>query len=425
MGHHRQLSRCAALCALSVLHAASGADPVSVWKQVLAKLAASSLQEQNYACVETVERRYYAPIGRYPRETCPDRVPEADPAHASTLSLDSLDRLRLDVAISRAGELYSWPGASRFDDEGIAGVIHDGPIGTGPFGSFLNMIFWHDTRDFIYAGQRRVNGATALEYRFRVPEADSHYYVKLNDASVQEGYFGSVFVNPATSEIVRLTIETTGPAIDSGSCQSRSTLDFGEARIEGAPFRLPVRAQQLFLRIDGRQIQNITTFAQCRQFAGESTVRFEAPALASPSASGKPTAPIAAGLTFQLELLDRIDTNKAAAGDRFRARLRGELTGADGKLAARDGSIVEGRIRRVAIYGWPTGTIVVLAPRAVLLDGERIPLAANRDWTGVTGRVLVPDAGDQPAGVFRLNGFQSSLPGGFLSRWRTVEVKAK
>ena len=39
------------------------------------------------------------------------------------------------------GEIYSWSGASRFDDATIDHVVRSGPFGTGSFGGFLIVVF--------------------------------------------------------------------------------------------------------------------------------------------------------------------------------------------------------------------------------------------------------------------------------------------
>ena len=74
-------------------------------------------------CTETIEQEtYLAP-------------PRADPAQscAAVLANKRLgrrlesDRLRLDVGVSRSGEMYSWAAENRFSDSRPAEIVGEGP----------------------------------------------------------------------------------------------------------------------------------------------------------------------------------------------------------------------------------------------------------------------------------------------------------
>jgi hypothetical protein len=68
------------------------------------------------------------------------------------------DRLRLDVTITHRGEIYSWVGASKFEDGSIDEIVKQGPFGTGSFGALLAVIFEQDPRRF---GSRSTQWTTA------------------------------------------------------------------------------------------------------------------------------------------------------------------------------------------------------------------------------------------------------------------------
>jgi len=416
-----------ATLSLELLHAGAGREPGEVLHETAAKVLASSNRAVDYTCVQNTERRYYRSLSRVRPKFCPVAVWEApDPAKLRNLSLAFTDRLRLDVTLANGGELYSWVGASHFEDAGVDKVVREGPFGTGSFGSLLAMIFRGDVREFYFEGHKLVEGIDVMVFAFRVPKTDSHYHVKLRNSWTTTGYFGSVLVNPANGEVVQLSIETLDPDFVSGNCQTVSTLDFGTVQIGAEPFLLPIHARQLFFLASGGETENTTSFTSCREYRGESTISFAAPPGSAPDpVKPPPRGPVAGGTAFQLELLESINPSTAAAGDIFRAKLIGTLRDESKQPLARTGSIVEGRLKRVQIDATPPAADLVLAPAVVLVGGERVPLAANRDWNGRVGNILAPLPGERPAGVFRLRGVDLFLPRGFRSNWRTVAVKGR
>src|SRR5579883_2331030 len=99
--------------------------PEETLRQALDRLRAATASLGRYACIETVERRYFQP------------APGACTAPDAAAHLEALDRLRLEVTVSDGREIYSWPGATRFDSRDVSDIIREGPIGTGSFGTHL------------------------------------------------------------------------------------------------------------------------------------------------------------------------------------------------------------------------------------------------------------------------------------------------
>jgi len=411
------------LLALKLLNAADR-DPATVWKEAAARVAANSSRAMDYTCVQTVERHYYRAVAARPQSCPPVSREFRDPRQSAALQLFSTDRLRLDVTLVQAGELYSWVGASRFEDEGIVSVVNQGPIGSGSFGAFLNLIFWRDAKQFNFEGQKLVDGRDVMEFSFGVAREDSHYRLKTTRSWDYIGYYGKVFVDPANGEVVRLFVETVNPDAAGGICPTSSLMDFSMVQIGATRLLLPIHARQLFAYGDGEEIENTTNFANCREYRGESTIRFDAPAESSPDVVKKTVrSPVASGLPFTLTLLDPINSESAAAGDLFRAKLGGTLRDRNQRMVARSGSIVEGRLRTVQINPRPPVVYLVLAPTAVLVGNERVALAANRDWkvSRKEAEFYVPHPGVGPAGWFVIKGNNAVMPRGFRSNWRTAE----
>ena len=213
MAHHiRSLIAGSCALVLGLLHAGDR-DPGAVFDDARAKLLASMNRAPAYTCVQTVERKFYRSFSAAAHDACPLLLTDTqDPTKAWNLRLTSTDRLRLEVTVAKLGEIFSWVGESRFDDRGIDTVVRDGPIGSGSFASFLNMILWHDVKEFRYDGHKLQDGRDVMEYSFRVSQADSHYHVKFRLDWEPTGYFGSIFLDPATGSVIGLRLETVRPS---------------------------------------------------------------------------------------------------------------------------------------------------------------------------------------------------------------------
>ena len=414
-------------------------DPVEVLRQVTAKVTAAALHVRNYTCVETVERHYYKPAANTLDRACAVVLEQRrNPTLDMALKWFLTDRLRLDVTMARTGEIYSWVGASRLDAR-IDQIVRDGPIGSGAFAAFLDVIFLMDAKKFTFLGHRAVDGSDRMEYTFQVAKADSHYSVRVNDSFVEVAYSGIVLVDPATSDVVRLWVRSAELPIASGNCETATTLDYGTVQIGSAPLLLPTHVQQRFVGPDGSETENFTSFASCREYRGDSTIVYGSPAeslVSAGSAGGAvPAPPLPPGLSFALELLTPIDTDRMAAGDQFRARLVRPIRNEKSKALARAGSIVEGRLLRLQTYHLPPPEVlVVFAPRTLWINGEKVPLAANRDWSSAwketrrknkkPPRILMPAPTEGAAGVFQFPGEHVVVPKGFRSDWRTAKTEA-
>ena len=176
---HRQALNLLLAAVLSPSGVALGSDTSSESKEVLiraaARIAANYRSIHSYTCFETVQRDYYRPRGAtLPRDCGVLMKQRQNPTLDMVLTLAARDRLRLEVAISRRGEINSWPGANRFSDSGIETMVPHGPIGTGAFGAFLDVIF-QDVARFGIAGVSTLDGRRVFAYTFAVSASDSHY----------------------------------------------------------------------------------------------------------------------------------------------------------------------------------------------------------------------------------------------------------
>ncbi len=428
-----KLCRLAAIVSALRLAAAADRDPMEMLKLAAGKVGAAGARIPNYTCVETVTRSYFRPTAsRLPRDCSVLLDIRQHPTPDMLLKLSSKDRLRLDVAMLKNGEVFSWVGASKFDDHGIDRLVQ-GPMGTGAFAGFLIVVFQQDTKQVAFERTVAAGGRNLMEYSFQVEQAASHYKIRSGDGWIYTAYSGSFQVDPETHDVVRLTVETAQLPPDASQCMTTVAMDYHPVQIGSSRFLLPERAQQRFVFPTGEETENVTTFADCHEYRGESTIIYEDPVARETEggvAAPPKTLEIPTGLRLVLDLNAPIDTDQAAAGDPFTARVAEPLLDADKKLLAPAGSMVEGRILRVQSYGDPqTDVVLVLQPESIEVKGVKSPLSAVRDWStemtasAVKGKqsipVTLPLRGEERAAAFRFAGKNVVVKKGFRSQWRT------
>lgn len=419
---------------LAALTAASAdaPEPMALLKRMTANVVANDTHLQNYTCVETITRVYYRPAASTLARPCSWILAQRDhPTPDMALRLTSMDRLRLDVAVTTRGEMFSWAGARQFDDTAVDNVVRDGPIGSGTFGAFLAVIFQTDAKRLFPLGPAQFEGRRLMKYSFNVSQRDSHYTVKLlNGERVPTGYAGTALVDSETADPVHLLVETAELPPASGSCQTVSNMDYTRVTIGGRELLLSLRARQRFISRDGQEAENTATFSSCREYSSESTVSF----YQQPDSTGTGSVPqpaaqqVRPGLQFALELTSPIDTETAAAGDPFAARLTRDLR--DGRrLLARKGAAVEGRITSMKVYyGAHPESIVGLSPRHIMTGGATLAVSAQpylrpprdvRNSRKGVMTIILPPPGEH-AGMFRRSGSHGKFQRGFASEWMST-----
>ncbi len=409
---------------------AADRDPAKVLQRASIKARVRAATLPNYTCVQTVTRDYYKPASIPAVRSCAAILKaRANAAPASHLQLTLTDRLRLDVTLADRGELYSWAGASKFEDAGIESIVHQGPISTGTFGALLAVVMAQDPASFQYRGVTNQNGRSLMEYAFEEPKKDSRYKVKTRDSWVYTAYSGSVAIDPESNEVVRLSVATAELPPETESCQTVSEMEYAMVRIGDAEFPLPQLGVQQFIDLNGEEARNTTTLSSCREYRGESTISF----FTSPDAEGDRggkggetrTMEVPSGLPFTFELIAPIAADTAAGGDSFSGRLVGALR-VKGKTIAPAHAPVEGRLLRVEMRRTaPFGAILVLRMRTVEIGGVKVPIAAVQPPSRVPAAarrgtpILLPYPWEQNSGIFPLPGAHAVMKAGTRSDWVT------
>ncbi len=436
MGYRQTL----ALLLAAAIAAAADRECDTVLNRATDKVRAQFRSLTAYTCLETVEREYYQPRGNTLDRDCRllmEQRPHPTPDMA--LMLGARDRLRMEVAISARGEIQSWPGASKFTDAGIDSLVVSGPIGTGAFGIFLNMIFTVDVKTFHFTGETMEANRRCLIYNFDVPVSDSHYRVKSQDGRnwMTVDYDGVIYLDARTADPIRLIVVTKNVPPAAKVCQTATTLNLVRDAGIAEGLLIPQSAGQRFISPNGSETQNRYTFSSCRQYSSESTISFFTPP-SDPAPASRRTVKlppdIPTWLPFSMELVTPIDSDTAAIGDRFSAKLSSTL--ADGRrVIAPKGARIEGRISKVESNLWPKQSVTIgLTPESIQIQGSSVPFGARLDLRPaivVKARkhtkgleFYLPEKGQVPH-EFRLPGTHNVLAKGFTSEWLTAAPRPR
>jgi hypothetical protein len=377
-------------------------DPTALLDRLRIKIADSLDRMPRYMCTETVDRSMFAPDVQRPGSAC-------DEGHSRrSTHLASSDRLRLDVAMASAVEMYSWAGESRFSDRDLLDIVHEGAISTGSFAAFLTGIFRTEDASFTYQGETAEAGRTVAQFGFRVPYEKSHYTYGNGQYRMLTGYDGTFLVDTKSGDLVRLDVRTSRLAPETAACYAFTTLDYGRVRIKDSDFLLPTVAHLRILKTDGGEAENRTTFSGCHEFLGESTITFDAPRGVAVDARGgqvSQAASIPPGLPFRVALAQGIETESAAAGDSIKAKLITPIKDRS-KVWFPAGATITARIMRIRhYYGSASALALDLKLETVDVAGVPVRLTARPDM-GRGFQKAKKGTMQQRVGLGTLSGFE-------------------
>ncbi|HLK70004.1 MAG TPA: hypothetical protein VKU19_41530 [Bryobacteraceae bacterium] len=426
-----------AFAACSLMQAQSVKNPDDYLEQIRARIRAMTQRMPRYTCVQTVERSYYTHPDRKPAPSC-DQISADRKTGRTKLQLYATDRLRLDVAIADGREIVSWVGAGKFDTRRVDEIVGEGPTGTGAFGGHLVDIFSNSGAKFQFIGEKVAGGKTVLEYRFVVPFEASNYRIRGEDEWHFTAYDGTFQVDKGNLELLHLELRTDQLPADTFMCESSTRLDYQRLRIGESDFLLPQQSEMRILQTDAKETSNVTTFASCREYHTESTIRFDeedAPAGLTHGAQATAVAkPLPEGLSLSLALLDRIDTSTAAAGDKVAARVTHAVKDPKSKeTLIPAGAIARGRIARMRHrVGTPQDFIIKISFDSLEINGKAVPLSVRLDSVEQIDRIRVlmanrprmrasflqgPDTWG--ALIFPIESPKYVVPAGYVSMWHT------
>ena len=414
-----------------LVYAQGGGDPNAVLAQARARFQSLAHDLEKYVCIETVNRSYYMRTESADTPACVET-----PASGEGSPLEFTDRVRLEVTVANGHELHSWPGATRFDTRNVDEIIRDGPVSTGSFGGYLAGIFGPENVTFRFLGEKQQDGKKVFEYGYKVPLAASNFQIKVGSGWVTAGYEGEIQVDPATIQLVHLTVRTTDLPTGAPFCAAATDLKYHQQHIGDSDVLLPLESRLQIQFKSGRETRNTITFSGCREYQAESEISFadtsETASAATPTTGrGHVTLPL--GLPVTLSFADPIDSATAAAGDPVSATVvKPVLRPGSNEVLLPAGAVVRGRIRRVEHYVWPEPYFrIAVAFNRVEVQGAISPFFARHEADATLAQRLSANVGPRDTGIWfwgvgtflmPTKKTEVVIPAGFSSKWFTLDV---
>lgn len=287
------------------------------------------LRQPNYTCQMSLERS---------RRRNPRR------------GFELLDQLRLEVALVDGKEIFSWPGARKFDDRELRDMV-GGTSSTGSFALHARAVFFGNIPRFTYLGPRpKETGGITHHWRFDVPQHLSGYMLRVADrkGGAQQatvGYHGEFSIDGSTLDLASLSYSADNipPHLEIQS--TSDTIVYERLAIGAESFLLPVSSDLVIIDLDGTANRNRTRFHNCRQYAGESMLIFEEP----PAGGAPPAAPVPIPLLpdgLALEgALDEAVAHPVVVGSPIRITLT-KAARMKGRTYLPKGAVIHGRLLR-------------------------------------------------------------------------------
>lgn len=309
------------LWAVAILRAQSvnTPDPPAVLAKFREGMLQNMVNQPDYTCLETVERTRQAPGG----------------------AMQIQDTLRLEVALVGGREMFSWPGAKQFEDTDLRSLVPTGMFGNGNYGLYARILFGGGGPQFLYRDATTIDKQPALRYDYHVPLNISGFTLRNSEDSAVVGFHGSIYLDPATSDLRRLEVVAEDIPAALGLKAAEDSIDYFRAKIGDEEFLLPKESSLLMASSDNIS-RNRTRFTGCRKFSGESSILFEDEDVAEAAKAQPVEVTLPAGTTLSLELRD-LSLTKAAGGDEITAVLKSAIK-RDKQTLIPKGAIARGRI---------------------------------------------------------------------------------
>lgn len=375
------------LCCLIVLAGATAVWGFQLAEEVLFTRARTQVIDNlrrfpRYVCVRTIVRSQY----ELPRSgsSCAAAISNTGRYSAERV-LRWRDRLRLDVAVGEKGEMYSWAGASKFESGDITDVVSRGATGDGEFGSFLTGVFGGDAEHFVYRGEKDSPTGRLALFEFTVPVSKSHYEYSSESKGGYKvmGYQGSFLVDPVTADLRQMDIAANTFPQSDAICSVQNKIEYERTKIGEETFMLPKSGVMDVIYRNSSQTVNETSFSGCREYTGDSTIRFDVDESGNVADAAKrpELKPLPPKTHLRVRIDPPIDSDVAATGD----PIIGVVTAAvkeKGVVLVNAGDKLRGRIVRMeqtlgARPQWTVAMVFETIERGGI--EQKVSLKANDD----------------------------------------------
>ena len=342
----------------------------------------------NYTCLQTIERTHRA---------------------APTKKFFVVDMVRLEVAFVGGKETWGWPGADKMAETDIEKLV-SGTIGSGDFAIVYRNLFLTNAATFTFGGLVEWRGHQAVRFDYRVMLLDSAYHLKSPPYDEVVPFHGSFWADAETLDVLRIEMIADDIPPSIRIVAASNTLEYERVPIAGATFLLPKDSELQLTDVGGTENRNVTHFAACRQFTGESKLSFadpppDAPATLRP-ASREVTIP--EQLEVEIELETAIDSDASAVGDLVKAKVRGNVK-EHGRILVPKGTEITGRIRVLRKVG--SSYVLDINFLSLDFDGGHADLS---DRSNSMMRAMVSSFTSTPGSTPEMRGFNAGPAEGRL-----------
>jgi hypothetical protein len=409
-----------ALFALSLLAFTLAGDQIPAHVLDLARIKRHMTDElnrlPNYTCLETMDR--YSAVQRG--------------------KMKPLDRIRIQVAIVDSKELYSWPGARRFEDRGLTEMVNNGFISDGDFVAMARNVFVNHTANFTFAGRQTVDGREVLRYDFEISQMQSGWQVRLRRATGVVGAKGWFEADAATLDLVRFSFAAQDLPPFSTDKTLQELAQYGRVRLGSSEILIPLAVDLHSESFNGETHWNHITFSGCRQYTAVTSISFgEDDAVTSPAISAAQEEELQAvpsGLEIPLKLDAPIDSAHTAVGDEIVAVVSKNVRMGNETILPR-GALVRGVIRQLDrhVGNRPYFQIGIefteaeYSGRHAVIFGKLEELSAFRGMhRNAVGFNTTLDSPPSPAvGYFYIEGNSFVIPKGHSLSWLTQPFRTR
>ncbi len=276
---------------------------------------------------------------------------------AGRANFNVIDTLRYEITHAGGTELWSWPGAKKFEDKPVASMIQSGTISEGEFSLHARSVFINGYANVKFAGAEDLAGHHTLRWDYNVPMFASGWTIGTNGRSAPAASRGSFWADADTLEVVRLEVRSEGLPLDFPVSSAVNTIDYARVRIGSSNILLPQTARLYLEHSSGERRRNLTEFSHCRQYSGTSAISFETEPSTTRNEPAEPAKTteisLPTGLRVPIRLKVRIDSAKAVAGDLVEGIIDADLNEHQRVLVPK-GSLITGRLRRMEKYSDPS-----------------------------------------------------------------------
>uniref|UniRef100_Q01XI0 Outer membrane lipoprotein-sorting protein n=1 Tax=Solibacter usitatus (strain Ellin6076) TaxID=234267 RepID=Q01XI0_SOLUE len=237
--------------------------------------AADKPTDDPEALLRGIRSRAMAHLSQLPNYMCRQVVNRMVRPAGSTLGHQ--DTVELEVAFVGREELFSKPGESRFGERSIT-ELAPGTIGNGVLGSQIDMLFASDAAEFRFGGTSKKDGHKTYRFDLMMPQEKSGFRVKHGGAEAIVAYEGSVWVDVETLEMVRVDLKIKQIPASVGVRWIEKSMHYELMNIAGTDFLMPRKSELAATDDVGNYSLNLISLDQCREFTGQSTITYGAPA---------------------------------------------------------------------------------------------------------------------------------------------------